>query len=118
MSSDRRAVMLETAEPERAAAWHARAGDDVLRALETSDGGLTSEEARARLERVGPNRLPAAGGPSPLALLARQVASPLMYALLVAAIGAIAIGEMEDGLVVLAVVVLNSLIGFAQEYKA
>jgi P-type E1-E2 ATPase len=47
-----------------------------------------------------------------------QVASPLMYALLASAAVAIALGELEDGLVVLAVVILNALIGFVQELRA
>ena len=71
-----------------------------------------------RLADHGPNRLPRAGGPSAWALLARQVDSPLMVALLVSAGIAIALGELEDGLVVLAVVVLNALIGFGQELRA
>ena len=48
----------------------------------------------------------------------RQVANPLIYALLASAAIAIALGELEDGLVVAAVVVLNTLIGFVQEFRA
>ncbi|HEX2309903.1 MAG TPA: HAD-IC family P-type ATPase, partial [Vicinamibacterales bacterium] len=98
--------------------WHAQPAADVLRRLEAGREGLTGEEARSRLVRHGPNRLPVAKGPSALALLARQVSSPLMYALLAAAGVAFAFGELEDGVVVLAVVVLNALIGFAQEFRA
>ncbi len=98
--------------------WHARAADDVVAALRTEPDGLTSTQARARLERYGPNRLPEAAGPSAARLLLDQVRTPLIWALLAAGALALALGEVEDGIVVLAVVVLNTLIGFAQEYRA
>jgi calcium-translocating P-type ATPase len=51
-------------------------------------------------------------------LLVEQVTSPLMYALAASSAVAFALGEIEDGVVVLAVVVLNALIGFVQELRA
>ena len=98
--------------------WHARSREDALAELDADVAGLTSEQAGERLRRYGANRLPEERGPSAWELLARQVASPLMYALILSALLAMALGEFEDGVVVLAVVVLNSLIGFAQEYRA
>ncbi len=105
-----------TADP--APGWHARPPEDVLRALDADVRGLSAAQARQRLAEHGPNRLPRTSGPSAWALLARQVDSPLMYALLASAAIAMAFGELEDGLVVLAVVVLNAVIGFAQELRA
>ena len=90
----------------------------MLRTLDTTAEGLSSEEARSRLVRYGPNRLPVTKGPSAFALLAEQVTSPLIYALAASAAVAFAFGEVDDGMVVLAVVILNSLIGFGQEYRA
>ncbi len=98
--------------------WHARERDEVLRDLGTRAEGLTASEAAARLAQHGPNRLPRPGGPSAPALLLRQLRSPLIYALLASAVAAFALGEREDSAVVLAVVVLNSLIGFVQEFRA
>jgi calcium-translocating P-type ATPase len=98
--------------------WHAETGEAVLGALGSREGGLTGEEARARLREHGPNRLPEAAGPSAAELLLDQVRSPLMYALVLAAAVAAAFGELDDAAVVLAVVVLNALIGFVQEYRA
>ena len=98
--------------------WHARSGEDALEALESSSTGLSEEEARARLAAHGPNRLPQAAGPSAVELLLAQVRSPLMYALLLSAAAAAAFGELEDAAVVLAVVILNAIIGFLQEYRA
>ena len=99
-------------------AWHAKSPDEVIEALDARREGLSAADARARLERYGPNQLPEASGPSAAQLLLDQVRTPLMWALLAAGGLALALGEITDGLVVLAVVVLNALIGFAQEYRA
>ena len=98
--------------------WHARSGEAALEAFESGPGGLSADEARVRLERHGPNRLPQAAGPSAIGLLLAQVRSPLIYALLLSAAVAAGFGELEDAAVVLAVVVLNTIIGFLQEYRA
>jgi calcium-translocating P-type ATPase len=90
----------------------------VLQALGANREGLSWEEARSRLARHGPNLLPVTKGPSALDLLAKQVTSPLVFALLASSAVAFAFGEVENGLVVLAVVVLNTLIGFGQEFRA
>ena len=100
------------------APWHAQPEADVVAALDAGPEGLTSAEAQARLTRYGQNRLPQAEGPSAARLLLEQVNTPLMWALLASGGLALALGELEDGLVVLAVVILNALIGFAQEYRA
>ena len=87
-------------------------------ALEVGPQGLSAEQARARLARIGTNRIESHGGPSSLALMTRQFRSPLIYSLLIAAAVAAAFGETEDAVVVLAVVLLNALIGFGQEFRA
>ena len=106
--------MTPTARPD----WHAQPREAVLERLGVGGEGLTAAEARERLARHGPNELPAARPPSLLALAAGQLTSPLMYALVAAGVLAILLGEFEDGLVVLAVVVLNTAIGTVQEYRA
>ncbi len=102
----------------RPAPWHATPELDVAAALDAGPDGLTSTDAHERLSHFGPNRLPEAAGPSAARLLLDQVRTPLMWALLASGGLALALGELEDGLVVLAVVILNALIGFAQEYRA
>jgi hypothetical protein len=98
--------------------WHAQRRETVLERLDVSGEGLTSDEAHERLARHGPNELPAARSPSLLALALGELTSPLMYALVAAGVLAIVLGELEDGLVVLAVVALNTAIGTVQEYRA
>src|SRR5512144_199532 len=97
-------------------AWHATPADEVLTRLESRPGGLTTVEAQRRLAEHGPNALTRQRGPSAWQVLLRQCTSPLIYALLASAAVAYALGDVPDGTVVLAVVVLNALIGFAQEY--
>jgi len=98
--------------------WHASSRTDALTELSSRREGLSTDEATARLLRDGLNRLPSAAGPSAGRLLLDQVRTPLIGALVLAGALALALGEVEDGIVVLAVVVLNALIGFAQEYRA
>ena len=90
--------------------WHATpSADDVVAELEAGSEGLSPPTRDARLERFGPNRLPEAAGPSAARLLLDQFRTPLIWALLAAGGVALALGELEDGLVVLAVVVVNGL---------
>ncbi len=105
--------MSTTEEPRAPTAWHADAPAGVLSRLGTTEGGLSSHEAAARLARHGPNRSPRIARPSALELLLGELRNPLIYPLLLlSAAVAIALGNLEDSLVVLAVVVLNALIGF------
>ncbi|WNG48040.1 HAD-IC family P-type ATPase [Archangium minus] len=98
--------------------WHSLPPEAVLEAIQTRPEGLSDAEARTRLERHGPNVLQRVSGESPLTLLWRQVNNPLIWVLLASAGLAIALGKVADGLIVLAVVVLNTLIGFVQEFRA
>jgi magnesium-transporting ATPase (P-type) len=92
---------------------------EVLEALEVSaEEGLGEVEVRERLGEFGRNVLAKGSGEGVLKLLWRQVNDPLIYVLLASAVLALALGDVVDAGVVLAVVVLNALIGFAQEYRA
>lgn len=91
----------------------------VLEQVEVSiDEGLSPEEAKKRLEEHGPNVLESSGGESIPKILWRQINDPLIWVLIVAGLFAILLGETIDALVVYAVVIANTLIGFIQEYKA
>jgi len=89
----------------------ARLGTDPIRGLETT-------EATARLERYGRNELIERRSEPAWQVLLRQVASPMILVLLVAAGIVAVIGDLKDTIVILAIVVLNALIGFVQEYRA
>ncbi len=100
---------------------HARASDDVLSALSATREGLTDDEARKRLARYGPNVLDKKGGTSVAELIWRQINNPLIWVLIGSAVIAMLVDPadgLKNGLVILAVVIINTIIGFAQEYKA
>jgi magnesium-transporting ATPase (P-type) len=98
--------------------WHALTSEAVLARVSSDRRGLSAGEAARRLVESGPNRITRRRGPTAWAVLTRQFASPLIYSLLVAAVVAVAFGDLADGAVVLGVVVLNALIGFVQEFRA
>lgn len=99
--------------------WHALAVDMVVDHLGTDAlGGLTESEADSRLKSLGPNELPTSKAPSMTVIFLHQFLSPLIYLLIVAGIVSLIVGDEKDALVILAVVVLNAVIGAFQEGRA
>ncbi|MGY6548269.1 MAG: cation-translocating P-type ATPase [Roseinatronobacter sp.] len=103
--------------PEHHAPW-AQPACDVLAALSTDPAGLTPDEASRRLDQYGPNRLPEPPRASWLRRLARQFGNLLIMVLLLAAGITALLGHWIDTGVILAVVVINAVIGFVQEGRA
>jgi magnesium-transporting ATPase (P-type) len=99
-------------------AWHAETAETALSHLNATPGGLSPEEAAARLAAHGPNRLPAAKRAGPLLRFLRQFHNVLIYVLLAAAAVTGALGHWVDTGVILAVVLVNAVIGYIQEGKA
>ena len=80
--------------------------------------GLTSAEVLARRQQHGENRLPAEKSTSVWAILLNQVKSPLVYIILVAALVSLFAKEYGDFAIIMAVVVIDVILGFIQEYQA
>ncbi len=80
--------------------------------------GLSSEQARINLERFGPNQLKETPGRNPLAVFFDQFKSFLIWVLVAAAIISGFLGEWVDALAIIAIVILNAILGFIQEYRA
>ena len=80
--------------------------------------GLSKAEAERRLAVHGPNRLPAGGRRSALARFALQFHNVLIYVLLASAVVTALMQHWVDTAVIIAVVVINAIIGFIQEGKA
>ncbi|MFW5681334.1 MAG: cation-translocating P-type ATPase, partial [Pseudomonadota bacterium] len=97
---------------------HATSFEEVLAALGTSDRGLGSGEAKARLQAHGPNQLPEPERPSAIARFLGHFNHLLIYVLLAAAATTAALGHYVDTAVILGVVVVNAVIGFIQEGRA
>lgn len=90
----------------------------VLEELGADAGGLSHDEAGARLEHAGPNRLPQARGPGLLRQFAAQLLHFFALLLWVAAVLAF-VGQMPQlGWAIIAVVIINGAFSFVQEYRA
>ena len=100
------------------APWHAMPGEAVLAAQAGGRAGLSTEEATDRLSRHGANALPEAPRPGPLTRFARQFDDLLIRVLLLAAGLTALLGEWADTAVILAVVLINAVIGLVQEGRA
>lgn len=98
--------------------WHAIDYKEVLENFESSLQGLELEEVETRRQKYGANELKRKNKDGILKVLWRQINNPLIWVLIGSSTLATALGKITDGMVVLAVVVVNSIIGFIQEYKA
>ena len=97
--------------------------ETTLNELSTTAEGLSAEEAARRLEANGRNRLADAPGKSLIRRFLEQMADPMIIILLVAALisGVLAVVENEsfaDVIIILAVVIVNAVLGVYQENKA
>ncbi|HXF60717.1 MAG TPA: cation-translocating P-type ATPase [Caldilineaceae bacterium] len=100
-------------------AWHTLPIDQALSLLQTDAAeGLSNDEAQRRLAQVGPNELVEQGGVSPWQILWSQLTSIMVVVLIIAGLIAAFLGDLEDTIVIFALVVINSAIGFYQEYNA
>ncbi len=99
--------------------WHAMPPDAAVRELGSDlDRGLSEQEAARRFALHGPNELPEAPPPSPLALFLAQFSSLIVWVLIGAAVVSGLLQEWIDAGAILAIVFLNAILGFAQEFKA
>ena len=97
---------------------HALPAADVLNTLGSHQNGLSGAEAADRLKTVGPNRLPAPPKEGPLKRFFKHFNDILIYILLVAGVAKALLGHWVDAGVIVAVAVINAVVGFIQEGKA
>ncbi len=98
--------------------WHSLGAAEALSLLESGHDGLTADEAARRLARYGHNRLPPPQQRGPLLRLLAQLNNLLIQVLIGAAVITAAIGHWIDAAVIMAVVIVNTIIGFVQEGRA
>jgi Ca2+-transporting ATPase len=104
--------------PPDAVRWHACAIAQAYMRLETRRSGLDVAEAERRRARYGPNILDEAPPRSPIAILAAQFADFMVLILIGAALVSGLIGDVTDTLIIGAIVLLNAVLGFTQEFRA
>jgi len=80
--------------------------------------GLTSAQAKANLAKFGPNEIKTKREFTALKILLSQFTSFLIIILIISGLISIYLNELIDGIAILAIVVINAIIGFIQEYKA
>jgi Ca2+-transporting ATPase len=82
------------------------------------ESGLEAGEAAQRLTKDGPNELIDRGGKSPWKILWEQLTGIMTIILIVSAVISLLLDDHEDAIAILAIVVLNTVLGFTQEYRA
>ncbi len=90
---------------------------ETLKLLKTSENGLNFGEVSARQKEFGKNVLGKKESRA-FVIFFRQLKSPLVYLLFIATAVSFFMGEITDGFVILAIILLNSILGFIQEYKS
>ncbi len=105
--------------------WHSMPADEVLKHLGSARPGLSQAEADKRLAQFGPNELVEAKRTSPLEMFLAQFKNFLIIVLIGAAAVSFGIGlynggdeELIDGIVITAILIVNAILGFVQEYRA
>lgn len=99
--------------------WYAQDEKTVEATLQTDmEHGLSWEEAQKRLEKVGPNQLQDHTAISAFALLLNQFKDFMVLVLLIATLISGLLGEYTDAITIIAIVILNGILGFVQEFRA
>ncbi len=98
--------------------WYQTGIDEALETLDSTHCGLTFDEAERRLEEHGPNEIEEGERTGWVEILLAQLKNPLVLILIAAAIISLLAEETLDALVIGGVILLNTMIGFVQEYRA
>ncbi len=98
--------------------WHAMETEELTKTLKVSEKGLSEEEVQRRLQEFGPNELVERKGITPFQIFLRQFKDIFVIMLLIAIAISVLIGEIIDASTIGAIVILNSIVGFVQEYRS
>jgi Ca2+-transporting ATPase len=98
--------------------WHALETKAVLEHLQVHEHGLTTEEAKRRLEYFGPNQLKEASRPTFLQMLWEQLNNFVVILLIIASVISALLGDYVEAAAIMAIVVLNAVLGIVQERRA
>ncbi|HEY5729869.1 MAG TPA: HAD-IC family P-type ATPase, partial [Anaerolineales bacterium] len=98
--------------------WHTLKTEQVLKHFEVQDNGLTTEDAKKRLKHYGPNQLKESPRPSFLQMLWEQLNNFVVILLIVASVISALLGDFVEAAAIMAIVVLNAILGIVQERRA
>ena len=98
--------------------FHTKSVEETFSYLDCSQDGLSEKKAQQRISHYGINRLPEASPDTILKIFIDQFKSPIIYVLLIASVVSLIIKEFSDAGFILAVLLINAIIGAFQEYSA
>lgn len=98
--------------------WHTLSTQAVLERLGSTEHGLTQKAIDEKRTVFGFNELIERGIKSPWAILWEQMTAVMVVILIIAAIISAALGDYKDAIAIMAIVILNAILGFTQEYRA
>ena len=97
---------------------HHKSIEDALKELKTDKNGLTEKEAEERLKKYGLNEIQQLKKINPIRIFLEQFHNIVIYILIFALVVSIFLNETIDAIVIGAIVIVNAIIGFIQEYHA
>ena len=100
--------------------WHTKSVEDVIKELDTDiKSGISEKESAERIEKYGYNELVEKKGRTPFRIFISQFNDFMIWILIAAAfISGIIIKEITDAIVILIILLINSVLGFVQEFRA
>lgn len=98
--------------------WHSLSIEEALKQTGSNRNGLSDSEAQKRLQEYGLNQLEESKKKSIFEMILKQVLDPLVLVLLAATVITLFLREFIDATIIIIIVILNTAIGFYQEYKA
>jgi len=110
---------MKSREEIRNTSWHTLSTSETLAALDVdSETGLSAEDSRQRESVFGRNSLVEHGRKSPLLILFDQFKEPMTIVLMAAVMISVLVGKAEESIAIAAIIILNAILGFTQEYRA
>lgn len=100
------------------AKWHSLTTQQVLDKLHSRLDGLTESEAKERLEKYGLNQIGKEKQISPFFIFTRQLKDPMVLILFVATFISFVLGEIIDGIIIVAILIMTTIVGFIQEFRS
>lgn len=99
--------------------WHQLTAEEVLQSLDTHpEKGLPAADAAKRLEQKGPNELTEGKTVSPVTLFLNQFKDFMVLVLMGATLISGMLGEYLDAITIIAIIIMNGILGFIQEFRA
>lgn len=98
--------------------WYQLSQTDALAALQSTETGLSTQQAQAKAEQYGYNELAVKKPKSPILIFLEQFKEFLTIILIIAAIISIAVGEWQDSIVIIILIIINGVIATVQEVNA